>query len=74
MGIIRNVIAHWVVFNGGKIDKTNGLVSYLIPVGQIDEFFLYLRECLSFEDTNMFSCRLQNGYMVIPRYSIEQNL
>lgn len=74
MGIIRNVIAHWVVYNGGKVARTDGTVSYLIPVGKIDRFFMYLRECLSFEDTSMFSCKLQNGYMVIPRYSIEQNL
>ena len=74
MGIIRSAIVQWVMNNGGKINRSDNSVDYLIPVGRIDAFFLYLRECLSFKESNMFSCKLQGGYMIVPRYSIEQNV
>lgn len=47
MGIIRSAIVQWVMNNGGKISKSNNSVDYFIPVGRIDAFFVYLRECLS---------------------------
>lgn len=74
MGIIRSAIVQWVINNGGKVDKGDHDVHYFIPVSRIDAFFSYLRECLSFKESNMFSCKLQDGYMIVPRYSIEQNI
>ena len=74
MGIIRSVIVQWVVMNGGKVDRRDDSVYYFIPVSRIDAFFSYLRECLAFKESNMFSCKLQDGYMIVPRYSIEQNI
>ncbi len=74
MGIIRSAIVQWVMNNGGKISKSDNSVDYFIPVGRIDAFFVYLRECLSFEGSNMFSCKLQDGYIIVPRHSIEQNI
>lgn len=65
MGIIRSAIVQWVMNNGGKINRSDNSVDYFIPVGRIDAFFLYLRECLSFKESNMFSCRLQDGYMIV---------
>lgn len=75
MGVIRSAIMQWILFNGGKIDKSSKEeVDYLIPVGQIDRFFQYLRECLDFSGSNMFVCKFKDGYMVVPRCSIEQNI